>query len=144
MPPLSDLPRSALRRTAATAVAVATASILAACPLAAQDSAASASPVARQIDVGEQWFRASCAECHATSLGDSDFRFKWTGRTAYDLFEIIRSTMPEHEPGSLSLPTYSSIVAYLIKINGMPVASVIPSDSAGLSAVKLTFTPTLR
>ncbi len=138
MPNLPISPRSSLRTVAAALV------LFAAGPLAAQDSSANATPVARQIDVGEQWFRASCAECHATSLGDSDFRFKWTGRTAYDLFEIIRSTMPEHEPGSLSLPTYASIVAYLIKINGMPVASVIPSDSAGLSTVKLTFTPTLR
>jgi mono/diheme cytochrome c family protein len=144
MPTSSDSPPSALRHAAAAAVVLVTASALVAFPLAAQDSAASTSPVARQLDVGEQWFRASCAECHVTSLGDSDFRFKWNGRTAYDLFAIIRSTMPEHEPGSLSLPTYSSIVAYLMKINGMPVASVIPSDSAGLSTVKLTFTPTLR
>lgn len=139
MPTISHIPRSTLRTLGCLAAV-----LLAASPLAAQDSAASASPVARQVDVGEQWFRASCAECHATSLGDSDFRFKWNGRTAFDLFELIRSTMPEHEPGSLSLPTYSSIVAYLMKLNGMPVASVVPSDSAGLSTVKLTFTPTLR
>lgn len=139
MPTISHIRRSALRALGCLAAV-----LLATSPLAAQDSAAGASPVARQLDVGEQWFRASCAECHATSLGDSDFRFKWNGRTAFDLFEIIRSTMPEHEPGSLSLPTYSSIVAYLMKLNGMPVASVVPSDSAGLSTVKLTFTPTLR
>jgi mono/diheme cytochrome c family protein len=114
--------------------------LVAASPLAAQEP----TPTARQLDVGEQWFRSACAECHVTSLGDSDFRYKWNGKSAYDLFELIRSTMPEHEPGSLTLPTYASIVAYLMKLNGMPVANVIPSDSAALANLKLTFPSSTR
>lgn len=111
-------------------------------PLRAQDPAPVDSTVAKQLDLGAQWFRASCVECHATSLADPDFRLKWSGRTAYDLFETIRSTMPEHDPGSLTLGTYASIVAYLMKLNGMPVGTTaLSSDSTALAAVRLTFVP---
>ncbi len=133
-------------RLLAAAAAAATALVLATAPLRAQSPArtdTTAGLVARQVDVGEQWFRASCLECHATSaLANADFRVKWAGRPAFELFELIRSTMPEHEPGSLTPGTYASIVAYLLKLNGMPAGTaVVPADSAGLSALRMTFPP---
>lgn len=136
------------RRTIATTLAIvgALGGALTAAPLHAQSPAptdSAASLVARQVDVGAQWFRASCLECHATSaLANADFRIKWGGRPAFELFELIRSTMPEHEPGSLTPGTYASIVAYLLKLNGMPAGTaVVPADSAGLSALRMTFPP---
>lgn len=101
------------------------------------DSAAAA----RQLDLGEQWFRSACLECHAArGLDDADFRLKWGGRSAFDLFERIRSTMPESRPGTLSQATYVAIVAYLMKLNGMPVrARRVPSDSTALVTIRLTF-----
>jgi mono/diheme cytochrome c family protein len=98
---------------------------------------------ANQIELGEQWFRAACLECHATGgLSNSDFRLKWNGRSAFDLMESIRSTMPESAPGSLTQGTYVAVVAYLIRTNGMPVGTnALPADSAGLSTIKLMFAP---
>lgn len=101
------------------------------------DSAAAA----RQLNLGEQWFRSACLECHAVrGLDDGDFRLKWGGRNAYDLFERIRSTMPQNNPGTLSQATYAAIVAYLMKLNGMPVgARRVSSDSSALTSIRLTF-----
>lgn len=109
--------------------------------LPAQDSTASpAAAAAQQVDIGEQWFRASCLECHAVgSLSNADFRLKWNGKTAFELVESIRRTMPEEAPGSLTGPTYVSVVAYLLKQNGMPIGTALPADSVGLSAVRLAF-----
>ena len=103
----------------------------------------SAAEAVKQSELGEQWFRAACFECHATdALANADFRLKWAGRSAYELFESIRSTMPESDPGSLTQGTYVAVVSYLMKLNGMPVGtSALPSDSAGLSTVKLMFAP---
>jgi mono/diheme cytochrome c family protein len=97
---------------------------------------------ARQLDLGEQWFRSACLECHAVrGLDNADFRLKWDGRSAFDLFERIRSTMPESRPGTLTQGTYASIVAYLMKLNGMKVGTaVVPTDSTALAAIRLRFT----
>lgn len=114
-------------------------------PARAQDPAPidSAAEAAKQVELGEQWFRAACFECHATGgLSNADFRLKWSGRTAYELVEAIRSTMPESDPGSLTQGTYIAVVAYLIRTNGMPVGTnALPADSAGLATIKLTFAP---
>ena len=112
-------------------------------PAAAQAAATpdSATLAARQVERGEQWFRAACLECHAIGVVSSpDFRLKWGGRSAHDLFDLISRTMPDGNPGSLSRGTYLSIVAYLMKLNGMPTAPVpLVADTSALAAVRLTF-----
>lgn len=110
---------------------------------AAQDSAAAAA--ARQLELGEQWFHSACVQCHAVGvLVNADFRLKWSGRSAFDLFERIRSTMPGNSPGSLTQGTYAAIVAYLMKRNGMPVgARRLSSDSLSLVSIQLMFSDSL-
>jgi len=100
-----------------------------------------AAAAARQLDVGEQWFRSVCMECHSTgNLTNPDFRLQWGGKSALELFERIRSTMPASKPGSLTQGTYASIVAYLMKVNGMPVgARRVSADSGALASIRLNF-----
>jgi mono/diheme cytochrome c family protein len=106
---------------------------------AGSDSAIAAA--ARQLDLGEQWYRSACAECHAVkALDNADFRHKWRGRSAFDLFSLIRTTMPDSRPGSLTPGTYVAILAYLLKLNGMPAGGQrLTSDSTALTALRLTF-----
>ncbi len=132
-------PRSSVRLLAGLLIACAARDLSAQQPAASSDSVAAAA--ARQLDVGEQWFRSACLECHAVrGLDDADFRLKWSGRSAYDLFERIRSTMPESKPGSLTLGTYAAIMAYLMKLNGMPAGTRrVSSDSTALTTIRLTF-----
>ena len=98
-------------------------------------------PVAHQIDIGAQWFRARCLECHEKGdLTNANFQVKWSGQSAFDLYDIIQRTMPEDEPGGLTPGTYTAIVAYLMKLNGMRASSaVLSADSAALRDVRLTF-----
>ena len=102
------------------------------------DSVAAAT---RQLELGEQWFNSACVECHATrALTSADFRLKWGGRNAFDLFELIRSTMPDSKPGTLTQGTYAAIVAYLLKLNGMAVGTQrLSADSGALVSIRLTF-----
>ncbi len=135
------MPRSRIRPLLAALLIAASTSR----PLSAQQPAPSsdslAAAAARQLEVGEQWFRSACLECHAVrGLDNADFRLKWSGRSAYELFERIRSTMPDSKPGSLTQGTYAAIVAYLMKLNGMPVGTRrVSSDSSALSSIRLTF-----
>ncbi len=132
-------PRFAARLLAGLLITCAARDLSAQQPAASTDSVAAAA--ARQLEVGEQWFRSACLECHAVrGLDNSDFRLKWGGRSAYDLFERIRSTMPESKPGSLTQGTYAAIVAYLMKLNGMPAGTRrVSSDSTALTTIRLTF-----
>jgi hypothetical protein len=48
--------------------------------------------------------------------------------------------MPANKPGTLTQGTYASIVAYLMKVNGMPVGTRrVSSDSSALASIRLSF-----
>ena len=133
------LPRRHLRLVVSLLLLAGSPAVAAAQSSPSADSLARAA--ARQLEVGEQWFRSACLECHATgNLTDADFRLQWGGKSAFELFERIRSTMPASKPGSLSQGTYASIVAYLLKVNGMPVGvRRVSTDSTTLTSIRLTF-----
>ena len=40
--------------------------------------------------------------------------------TVADLFERVRTTMPQNDPGTLSRDQYADVVAFLLKSNGFP------------------------
>ena len=88
---------------------------------------------------GEATYRANCTSCHATSahVGDAFVR-AWDGRTAFDIFELIRTTMPIDNPGRLSREQYADVVAYLFKLNRLPAGErPLPSDDDGLKQVRI-------
>lgn len=98
-----------------------------------------------QAELGRRWFAASCEECHAVDeVSSDDFKAKWGGRTAYDLFDQIARTMPEETPGSLPRRAYVDIIAYLMKQNGVAAAMPLADDDASLTATILQFAPPPR
>ena len=88
---------------------------------------------------GESTYRANCTSCHATSAyTGAPFARAWGGRTAFDLFELIRTTMPNDNPGRLSRSEYAEIVAYLFKLNGFPPGEqALPNDDDGLKRIRI-------
>jgi len=105
--------------------------------LAQAPAAPPASPVTytdEQAARGGEVFSGVCLECHARKdFSDAEFRGKWRGRTAFDLFERMRSTMPESDPGSLARQQYIDVVAYVMKLNGLSAGSAeLPDDEAVL------------
>jgi S-disulfanyl-L-cysteine oxidoreductase SoxD len=71
-----------------------------------------------QAERGQATFRSVCANCHSTSqFSGAAFVKKWVGRSAFDIFEQIRTTMPQDNPGGLPREQYLSVVAYLLKLN---------------------------
>jgi mono/diheme cytochrome c family protein len=92
---------------------------------------------------GRQWFESVCQACHEIKdMTSPDFKVKWAGRTAFDLFEIISTTMPEEEPGTLTQRTYVDIVAYLMQLNGIPAGTTaLSAEQSALSSARLTFAP---
>lgn len=86
-------------------------------------SAAAAVAVAlfteRQAKRGQDTYKQNCLECHsARAYTGAAFRRAWVGRSAFEIWEQIRTTMPENNPGLLDPEQYADIVAYLLKLNG--------------------------
>jgi glycine/D-amino acid oxidase-like deaminating enzyme len=74
-----------------------------------------------QARKGAETYRKYCSACHtpATHSGEA-FQTTWGGRSAMELFDYLRATMPDDNPGRLSRGQYADIVAYLLQLNGMP------------------------
>ena len=92
-----------------------------------------------QADEGRDIFRAACTECHYSSeFSDSQFKFKWSRRSAGNLFQLIQNEMPETDPGSLSPEEAVSIVSYILRMNGFePGASRLAPDRDVLDQISL-------
>ena len=93
---------------------------------------------AAQAKQGEENYGMMCMGCHtaASHMGDV-FVSNWQGRPVADFFGFIRGAMPKTDPGSLTAEEYAAIVAYILKINGMPAGrEALPSDSVALAKIR--------
>jgi hypothetical protein len=67
------------------------------------------------------------------------------GRPLADLFEYIRDEMPKSEPGSLTDEEYTIVLAYLLRMNGMPAGrQTLSSDPASLRAIAIALPTSQR
>jgi mono/diheme cytochrome c family protein len=107
---------------------------------------------AAQADAGKTAYTAECATCHgamtsstpdmAPLLNDWVFQEKWNSKSVGDLFERIRTTMPQNKEGTLSPQRTAEIVAYILNANQMPPgATALPSELDALSQIRLDATP---
>ena len=96
---------------------------------------------------GQGVYADACANCHAAALTGADvvpalvgpdFLGKWAGATAGELFEQIRSTMPQDSPGSLSPQQYADVVALIFNRNKFPAGRTpLPDDDAALRMIRI-------
>jgi mono/diheme cytochrome c family protein len=88
---------------------------------------------------GSQEFAAACAKCHGPAatggqgptLVGQRFDQAWRGNPAKDLFEFISGNMPYDDPGGLGKDTYMSIMAHILKLNGIPAGAALVVDPPG-------------
>ena len=96
---------------------------------------------------GEKVASLSCGGCHGPDLdgGDSGpklagpaFLNNWADKTVWDLFDFIRTSMPEDAPGSLSPENTASILAYILELNHAdPGPKDLPIDQAALGQIRI-------
>ena len=75
---------------------------------------------------------AHCARCHAPNEIRARIQEGWLERSAGDLLERVRQTMPAESPGSLSQSEYEQSVRHLLKLAGVPSAA-----NAALSEISI-------
>jgi quinoprotein glucose dehydrogenase len=100
-----------------------------------------------QAGRGESEYLNHCARCHSENLMggeespalvDEDFLAKWNGKTAGELVERIRKTMPTDGPGTLTQKQCTDMTAYLLNANGFPAGEKeMESDPTALNEIRI-------
>ena len=80
---------------------------------------------AEQAQAGRAAYQTNCAACHAADLtgregpqlAGATFLSQWGDRTAAELINLIRSTMPPGAGGSLPDQTYINLAAFILDAN---------------------------
>ena len=102
---------------------------------------------ADQAKRGEALYVQECAMCHGATLKDGElatplageaFRQEWNGHSAGDLFERMRTTMPEGAPGKLSGQEYADVLAHVLSVNEFPAGtSELESSTELLKQIRI-------
>ncbi|HJZ78433.1 MAG TPA: cytochrome c [Vicinamibacterales bacterium] len=103
---------------------------------------------AAQAKRGEAISGRRCATCHNADLAGgqdgpalvgADVLRAWSGTTAGDLFDRIRTTMPADAPQSLSPQETADIVAFILSQNRCPAGDKeLPSEKEALNQIQIT------
>jgi hypothetical protein len=94
---------------------------------------------AAQATRGQRTFESICLSCHPlpTQTGQV-FAKRWRGQTVADLYGFVAETMPKNDPGSLAPREIAQVIAYLLKINGMPAgAAELPANEVTLKGIRI-------
>lgn len=95
---------------------------------------------------GEALSKSKCQACHGERLaGDmgpplagSDFLSVWNGKPASDLFDKIKTTMPQGEEGTLTAAQTADLLAYLFQLSKFPSGSAeLGADAAALAQIQI-------
>jgi quinoprotein glucose dehydrogenase len=85
-----------------------------------------------QADRGKASYVQRCGACHGATLAGTgeapgltggEFVSHYDQLTVGDLFERVRTTMPNNAPGTLSRDEYADVVAFLLQANGFPAGA---------------------
>ena len=82
-----------------------------------------------QAERGGQLYETWCGLCHggeleggetAPALAGGEFMWAWNGLSVGDLFERLRVSMPEGNPGDMSRSQKADVLAFLLARNDVP------------------------
>lgn len=73
-----------------------------------------------QADRGKQVYVDMCSQCHPLDWYQGDLMRAWEGAPIYYFYDVVSSTMPQSNPGSLPRKDYVDMLAYILELNGMP------------------------
>jgi predicted outer membrane repeat protein len=92
---------------------------------------------AEQATRGGVIYATTCRSCHSGQTHSVSFKTTWSGHALWKLYDYIRHKMPRDDPGSLTHEEYTAVLAYLLRLNGMPVGwTALPADAPTLKSIR--------
>jgi len=98
-----------------------------------------------QAGRGEKLYAEQCASCHgdaltggemAPALVGGEFTANWNDLSLGDLFERIRISMPQDNPGSLTRQQNADVLAFMLSRGGYPAGKMdLPTELPALRQV---------
>jgi len=106
----------------------------------------------QQADRGKEAYGRACTHCHrddlsgnedgAPALRGAEFSERWKGRPLSEFYFVLRETMPQDEPASLTAQAYVDIISFILSGNNMPAGEKeLPSDMEALKQIKFIAGP---
>ena len=108
-----------------------------------------------QAKRGEPLYAQHCSSCHgpdlaggemAPGLVGADFAANWNDLTLGQLFDRIRTSMPQNNPGSLSPQQNADILSFILSKGNAPAGTTeLPRQSEVLDTIKyVALNPTAK
>ena len=99
-----------------------------------------------QAKRGDPMYTQYCSSCHGPDLGGgemapglvgSDFASNWNDLSLGQLFDRMRISMPQNNPGSLSRQQNADILAFVLYKGSAPAGTAeLPTQSEVLNTIK--------
>jgi mono/diheme cytochrome c family protein len=103
---------------------------------------------AEQAKRGDALYVEKCSSCHGAELNGGEmapgliggeFTANWNDLSIGDLFERMRISMPQNNPGSLSRQQNADVLAYILSKANYPAGSTeMPGQTEVLNGIKFT------
>jgi len=96
-----------------------------------------------QANRGKDIYAGNCRSCHTPETHTGPvFTTIWNGRSVADLYSFVRERMPKNDPGALTEQEYVDVVAYMLKMNKLPMGETeLQADSLMLARVRIEIKP---
>jgi mono/diheme cytochrome c family protein len=94
---------------------------------------------AAQAAQGRDLYLGLCQSCHtAISHTGAPFKEHWVGKPLSDLMTYILTLMPKSAPGTLEPDDAAMLLAYILKLNGMPAGGgTLTADKDQLKQIRI-------
>lgn len=99
---------------------------------------------------GQALYTKECASCHGAELtggerfpplAGAEFLASWNGLTVGELFERMRQSMPQDDPGKLSPQENADVLSYILAVNKFPAGkSELDRNTGPLKQIKIEAT----
>ncbi len=96
-----------------------------------------------QAERGGKVFQKICVECHEVGeFMESLFDKEWVGKTLFDFFDLVKTTMPDDKPGTLRSEDVLDVIGYIFKLNAYPAGTAdLPADPEKMKLIQIDARP---